>query len=387
MRILVLSHALINPIAQARWRKMANVGKNHIQLVVPKRWVVLWFGKKNINNISDEQGDLFSIKTAKTTSDWNFSFYFFRGLRKVISDFKPDVIYPTHESNQTIQMVLLHRFFFRRSKLLFFTMSQHVRTAPPLSFHPRHLIGFCWRRLAWWLLCNGTNGAICHYPAIKDQLRKEGYKKPILIQTQIGVDETIFKPDANERINIRSKLGLNGFIVGFVGRVISDKGIWDIADAISQISYDVGLLIVGDGPDLDKLCDIATEGGWRERLHLQGEVPLIEVANIMQAMDCLFLGSRDTDGWVDTFPNVVAQAMSVGIPVIGSQSGAIPFLLGGRGLLYKQGDIDEILSHINNLYIDESLGIKIGSSLRERALSEFCTESINDKFIDFLRLV
>lgn len=384
MKLLVLTHALLDIHSQKRWRDLAKCENINVQLVLPKKWVVNWFGNRNTYFIQSENDKYFSIKATKTTNDSNFSMYFFLGLKRVIQNFKPTIIYPTHESNQTIQMVFSRWLYYPKAKLIFFTMSEHVRTAPPLSFSPRHLIGYCWRRTAWWLLCNGTDAAICHYPAIKEQLIKEGYKKPILIQTQIGVDETIFKPNKSKVINLNKSFNFDSYIIGFVGRVISDKGIWDIANTMNHLPSNIKLAIVGGGEELEKVKEFSIVNGWSERLIIYGQVSTNKVAQIMQELDCLFIGSRESDGWVDTFPNVVAQAMATGIPVIGSNSGAIPYLLGGKGLIYEPGKISEIVNHITTLIESPSLSHNIGISLRQRALEEFCTEGLNRNFIKFV---
>jgi glycosyltransferase involved in cell wall biosynthesis len=333
----------------------------------------------------DEEKERFQVRTARTTSESNFSFYFFRGLRRQLHEFDADVIFPTHESIQTIQMVLWRWLFTRGSRLVFFTMSVHPRVPPLASFHPRRVAGYWLRRVSWWLLCHGTDAAMCHYPAIRDQMQREGYSRPILIQTQIGVDEDLFHPDNQERAIMRAKLGLKGFVVGFVGRIVWEKGILDIGEAIGRLPEEVHLLTVGDGDDKGRLLDLAAKGGWAKRLHLVGYLSSAEVAAHMRAMDCLVLGSRTTEGWVDTFPNVVAQAMSTGLPVVASNSGAIPFMLGDRGLLFQEGSVNEIVDHLMSLRADESLRSRMGQSLRERAISEFCVGGINERLMEFLR--
>ena len=133
MKLLVLSHALLDIHSQKRWRDLAKCDKINVQLVLPKKWVVTWFGNKNNHFIEDQVDGFFSIKATPTTNDWNFSMYFFKGLKKILQNYNPSIIYPTHESNQTIQMVFCRWLFYPKAKLVFFTMSEHVRTAPPLS--------------------------------------------------------------------------------------------------------------------------------------------------------------------------------------------------------------------------------------------------------------
>jgi glycosyltransferase involved in cell wall biosynthesis len=50
------------------------------------------------------------------------------------------------------------------------------------------------------------------------------------------------------------------------------------------------------------------------------------------------LPSRTTAGWAEQFGHVLVEAMAVGIPVVGSSSGAIPEVLGDAGLVFAEGD-------------------------------------------------
>jgi glycosyltransferase involved in cell wall biosynthesis len=66
-------------------------------------------------------------------------------------------------------------------------------------------------------------------------------------------------------------------------------------------------------------------------------------------MDCLVLPSRTTPDWKEQFGLVLAQAMLCGVPVIGSDSGAIPETIGEAGLLFPEGDTDALAAHIRRL--------------------------------------
>jgi glycosyltransferase involved in cell wall biosynthesis len=391
MKLMVLSHALIQPHVQTRWRKLAKSGAIQVRLVVPKQWGYAYPGMEEGFVGVEEDANGFQIRTAHTINKTNCSIYLFRGLRKQLRDFDADIIYPTHESLQTVQMVLWRWLFARRSRLVYFTMSVHPRV-PALTWikpwrRPWRIGIYLLRAVSWWLLRHGTDAAVCHYPAIKEQLRREGYKRPILIQTQVGIDEEVFCPDTGEGEKIRARLGLTGFVVGFVGRITEEKGVLDIAEAVGRMPNDVHFLVIGGGPDQDRLMQLAAKGGWAKRLHLTGVLPIAEVASHMRAMDCLVVASRTTEGWVDTFPNVLAQAMSTGLPVIGSNSGAIPFMLGGKGLLFAEGSVSELVDHLQSLREKKDLRASMGAALRERALAEFCLGGINASLVDFLKTV
>ena len=387
MKILVISHSLIERAPRARWRRMAAANPDfHIRLLIPKRWISVGFGNEVVLEGKEESEGNFEVRTVSLTSERNCSTYFVHRLRRELLDFNPDIIFPVHESYQLLQSIIWRKLFAPRARLPFFTMDVHPRTARlALSFNPKKMLLNILNWSSWWLVRHGTDAAMCHYPGIEQQIRQDGYRQPVLIKTQIGVDEDVFLPETAERKAVRTQLGLDGFVVGFVGRVTVDKGILDIASAMSRLPKDVRLMVVGDGPDRTQVEEMATRAGWRDRLHLIGYVPFQDVARFTRAMDCLVAGSRTTETWTDTFPLVVAQAMATGIPVVGSDSGAIPFQLGGQGLVFDEGDADAIAAHILSLRNDPALCKRMGQALLNRAREEFCIGGINPKLVEFFR--
>jgi L-malate glycosyltransferase len=357
----------------------------HIRLLIPRQWISGGFGNEVVLEGKEESEGNYEVRTVSLTSERNCSTYFVRGLRRELLDFNPDIIFPVHESYQLLQSIIWRMLFAPRARLPFFTMDVHPRTARlALSFNPKKMLLNIFNWSSWWLVRHGTDAAICHYPGIEQQIRRDGYRQPVLIQTQIGVDEDAFFPEAAECESVRIQLGLDGFVVGFAGRVKADKGILDLAAAMSRLPKDVRLMVVGDGPDRTRVEEMANRAGWRNRLHLVGYVPFQDVARFTRAMDCLVAGSRTTETWTDTFPLVVAQAMATGIPVVGSDSGAIPFQLGGQGLVFHEGDADALAAHILSLRGDPALCKRMGQASLKRAREEFCIGGINPKLRSFL---
>ena len=232
------------------------------------------------------------------------------------------------------------------------------------------------------------DAGIVHYPGCLRSLKGLGYAKPVYLQTQIGVDPELYRPDHDDRKLIRSELGLTGrYVIGFAGRVSSDKGIFDLLDALPLEDIDWSLLIVGDGADREKFQSIITAKGWEERVRMTGPVPMEEVPRLMRAMDCLVLGSRTLPDWIDTFPNVTVQAMACGTPVIGSDSGAIPFQLEGVGLIFPEGDAAGLREHLVTLGRDPELRKQMGEKSRDECLARFGIQRLNEGFYDIMHQV
>lgn len=386
MKLLIISHSLIQRAAQTRWRRMAATYPDMmIRVLIPGRWVIQGFGKRIVYEGQDERVGNFEVRTVAATNYNNESAYFIRGLAGEIRRFRPDVIFPVHESFQTVQTIIWKSLTSWRSRLLLFTMNAHPRVTRVLpTIRPKKFLLNLMYWFNWAVIRCGVDAAMCHYPGIERRIRSDGFRRPILIQTQIGVDEEVFHPDPVERQAVRERLGLDGFVVGTAGRITADKGVLDLGEAITRMPGDTRLLVIGDGPDRGKLEETARRGRWHERLHITGFVPLNEVAHLMRGMDCFVLGSRTTPTWTDTFPLVVAQAMATGLPVVGSDSGALPFQLGGRGLVFPEGDVDAIATHLHTLHDNAALRARMGHALLERAREEFCIGGINPKLRDFI---
>src|SRR5207245_3300012 len=75
------------------------------------------------------------------------------------------------------------------------------------------------------------------------------------------------------------------------------------------------------------------------RLELQEGVPHHEVPRYLERMTALVLPSLTTPTWKEQFGHVLIEAMACGVPVIGSDSGAIPEVIGDAGLVVPEGDV------------------------------------------------
>lgn len=383
---MVISHTLTQPLAQIRWRKLALSNKNIlIRLIAPRRWISRWLSKEVIYEEQNTSDGNFEIRTVDVTNQSNSYHYLIRGFRRAIKEFDPDVIYCIGVNFALIQTIIARRIWSPRSLLVFFTQGVPANRPRFKAINLRYPQNFIIEWLLWWFVLKGTDAGICHYPELEERLRRLGYRKPVFIQTQIGVNEDIYYPDPSDRAQLRASLRLEGFTVGFTGRITEIKGIFDIAAAFKQLPSDAHFLVVGDGPDYARLEELAKKEGWADRLHLTGYVSPYDVPKYMRAMDCFVLGSRTTKDWEDTFPNAVAQAMVTGLPVVGSSCGAIPFLLGGLGLVFREGDVDNLLVYLKSLYEDPDLSASMGAALRERGLKEFSTQGINESFCQIMQ--
>ena len=130
------------------------------------------------------------------------------------------------------------------------------------------------------------------------------------------------------------------FTVGYAGRLAESKGLADLLAAVRMLSAPVELLLVGDGalrpPPASWRASRSPARGCRVLTGVAHE----QMAGAYALMDVLVLPSHTTPTWKEQFGRVIVEALSCGVPVVGSDSGEIPWLLEltGGGLVFAEGD-------------------------------------------------
>lgn len=374
VKIAIISHALVVPVNQNRWKRLSQNSNYEIHLIVPKYWEQTWFGKdeKIVYKPKKIHDDNFHVHPLATTSVKNWGTYFLKSLDAKFREIKPDLIYIIHEESILIhhQIYLYKKLFAPKAKVIFFSMN--ARGVPCEKFYQRWM---------WNNIKKNTDAALAHYPGCIESLRNGGYEKPIYLQTQIGVDDNLFRPNSATREQYRKKLGFEGkFVIGYTGRLTIDKGVDDLLAVFPLDNINWVLLLVGNGDMRKEIKDLIKENGWENRVHITGFVDQADVPKYMNAMDCFVLGSKTMPHWIDTFPLVTVQAQACGIPVIASDSASLPWQLNDTALFFHEGDRKELKEKILQLADDTSIRKKYSIVGRKRTLSYFCHEGMTENF-------
>ncbi|HEY8202567.1 MAG TPA: glycosyltransferase [Actinomycetota bacterium] len=171
--------------------------------------------------------------------------------------------------------------------------------------------------------------------------------------------------------------GPRPFCVGFAGRLVPEKGIWDLVEAVRSLDAPVRLLFAGDGPLRDDLRALSlpnAEVAVRTGLDHGG------VAEAYGGMDVLALPSRTTPTWAEQFGRVLVEALWCGVPVVGSDSGEIPWVIGATrgGLVVPEGDIRALAEALATLRGDAALRSRLARTGRESVVRLFSTGAVAD---------
>jgi len=88
------------------------------------------------------------------------------------------------------------------------------------------------------------------------------------------------------------------------------------------------------------------------------------------------LPSLTRPNWKEQFGRVLIEAMACGVPVIGSDSGEIPNVIGDAGLIFPEGDIVALRDSIARMLADPERRARYAEAGRQRVLAEFTQAQI-----------
>ncbi|HEV7684459.1 MAG TPA: glycosyltransferase family 4 protein [Pyrinomonadaceae bacterium] len=209
---------------------------------------------------------------------------------------------------------------------------------------------------------------------VKEQLIEAGIPSGKIVVRHLGVDTVRFCPDETAREDWARDYAIASeeIIVSTVSVLRSFKNPQTIVQAcglLAKRAVPFKLLVAGDGAMLDELQQLAIELGIAERIHWLGYCA--DPARLLQASDIFVLASTG-----EAFGLVVAEAMACGVPIVGSESGAIPEIVedGVTGFLATARDEVSFADAIEKLARDENLRRQLGANGLARVREKFSLE-------------
>jgi glycosyltransferase involved in cell wall biosynthesis len=202
----------------------------------------------------------------------------------------------------------------------------------------------------------------------------------------VAVDLSCFKPlDPETRVQVLGELELTPPVVGFMGRLTEAKGLDILMQAMQQIgsSRPWNLLLLGSGEYQDKVLAWAASLGWRDRVKIKLAVHA-DVPRYLGSMDLLAAPSQTRKNWKEQFGRMILEAFACGVPVIGSDSGEIPYVIGDAGRVVGETDVAGWARSIDMLLASD----EDRRDLRERGLARaprYSVTSLAEQYREYFR--
>jgi glycosyltransferase involved in cell wall biosynthesis len=310
---------------------------------------------------------------------------FFRsGLGSAIRRAQPDIIHLWEEPFSLIALqALWHAAIWApHAKVIFFSsdnLSRDFRYAYRPSWFYAGVERLVHRRCA-----AGT--AVSE--EVVEVLHAKGFRRPIVVVPH-GIDLSDFEATGDEGkqigrraspAEVKERLGLDPPVIGYVGRLLHQKGVDLLLRAVDSLGgKSVSLAIVGDGPARAELEALATGLNMGDRVRFLPAVPHGGIAEILACMDILVLPSRTTPKWKEQFGRVLIEGMAAGCVVIGSSSGAIPEVLGDAGMVFREDDVESLAQALRRAREEPGLAAATRIRGRRRVTEHYTWEVVANR--------
>jgi len=195
-----------------------------------------------------------------------------------------------------------------------------------------------------------------------------------VIPNGIDLQRFIFSEDSRQRLRAELSIPLEALVIGHVARLHPMKdhsGFLQAAEIIIANYPDVHFVLIGKDVSLDN-TDLKQQipSPMQNNFHLLGERS--DVADLMSAMDIFCQSS-----WSEAFPNVLGEAMAVGVPCVATDVGDSAFILGESGIMVPPRDPTTLSEGLETLLALPFTDLKLlGVQARKRIENKFALDAI-----------
>ena len=383
MRVVILSKALIVGTYQRKLEEIAALGVE-LTALVPPSWREPRVGLTRLDRRFTRG---YRLEVLPIMLNGQHHLHFYTGLRQALRRLRPEVLHIDEESFNLATFLAMRAGLAVGARCCFYNWANiERRYPPPFSLFERYSLRHACHAIAG----NQEAAAL---------IRRHGYAGPISVIPQFGVDPELFHPADGGRWKVDSTalpfhLAADeqrmeddvaaqstaqrppAFTVGFLGRLLAEKGLLDLVEALVGLPAAVGLRLIGEGALRPQIERRAAELGLSERVTISGPLSSTAVPAALRQLDALALPSRTQPSWKEQFGRALIEAMSCGLPVIGSDSGEIPNVIGDAGLVVPEGDVAALRGAIAQLYEDANLCANLAQRGRQRVLDQFTQAAI-----------
>ena len=358
LRIVSIAHPTVSSeAARLRYRDLAARSGIDLHLVMPATWKE--FGRSMVAEPFEAERLSVHVLPIRLphAGPMNWYLHFYPALRPLLRKLEPDVI---HLWEEPWSVVALQAHILRRRAALVLEVDQNIlkRLPPPFEQIRRFVL-------------KHTDHVLSRSPDATAVVRARGYAGPVT-PIGYGVDLATFRPG----IKPANMANEGSFRLGYVGRLVEEKGLDDVLDAMAHGPQSISLSIMGEGPYEAGLRQRIAELGLSGRVDFRGWSAPAEVATFLRSLDALVLLTRTTKHVREQFGRVIIEAQACGIPVIGSSCGAIPSVVGDGGWIVPERSPEKLRDLLIQVTRDPGLVAAKGIAARRNVESRFTYDAV-----------
>lgn len=371
MRVLMVSYtSLLQRGYRRKCDAICREGDVDLTLLTPPYWREPWSQGRRVRFEPQVGGEPYRSVVVPVWFAGNGHLAFFRGqVGHLLETFRPDVIDLEREpwSWAAGQMLWLRNRRCRGARLVFHASQNALKWYPPPF---RQIERAVYRQ---------ADGALARSRGAAAVLRARGFRGRLRVIPH-GVDTGLFSPvDAARRDREP--------VVGFVGALTRQKGVDVLLRAVARIQPPTRCLVVGDGPERACLGALARALGIEARVDFRGPVPHQKVPEFLNRMTVFALPAVSLPGLAERFGRVLLEAMAAGVPVVGSDSGEIPNIVGDAGFVVPEGDPAALARALEEVLGEGGKALELADRARRRVERHYSWDVVARQTLEVYREV
>jgi glycosyltransferase involved in cell wall biosynthesis len=354
MHVVMISKALVVGAYHSKLQQLAAQPQLQLTAIVPPSWR----DERGELKLERATGDGYRLIVTPLRFNGNFHLHYYPQLDRLLAQLQPDLVHIDEEPYNLATFLAMRSARRLDARAIFFSWQNLKRSYPP---------PFNW--FERYTLQHAAAGIVGNADSIQ-VWRAKGYRGPLTVIPQVGVEPDIFTPQPD------STHAAAAFVVGYAGRFVEEKGIDVLLTALHDLGGAWQAKLLGSGPAQARLRELAQRLQIADRVRFLPWMPSAQTVDYYRSLDVLVLPSRSQANWKEQFGRVLVDAMACGVPVIGSTCGEIPHVIGDAGLIFPEGDAAVLRDQLRALQTDQALRRDLARRGRQRVLACFTQEQI-----------